>query len=201
MQTDRVETLRERKKRLTRETIAKTAADLFARRGYDGVTIGEVARAADVSEQTVYNYFPSKEHLVFDEADEFRRNILSAFASLAPGESPIAPVRAILDQFVTDVATGTAGGMPQLVAINPALRRHLLELVDDVAVDLAASPAFAHLSRPAARVLTRALLTILTTVIEEVGLLGVTGAPKARRRIHSDVTAALDLLEHGLRQS
>ena len=56
--------LRERKKEQTRQLIAETARRLFSERGFDRVTVAEVARAAEVSEQTVFNYFPTKEDLV-----------------------------------------------------------------------------------------------------------------------------------------
>lgn len=56
--------LRERKKQRTRELIAETARRLFSARGFDRVTVAEIARAAEVSEQTVFNYFPTKEDLV-----------------------------------------------------------------------------------------------------------------------------------------
>lgn len=56
--------LRERKKRATRELLMSTALDLFEERGFDDVSVAEVAAAADVSKATVFNYFPSKEDLV-----------------------------------------------------------------------------------------------------------------------------------------
>ena len=52
---------RERKKQQMREHIAETARRLFGERGFEGITVAEVAREADVAEQTVYNYFPTKE--------------------------------------------------------------------------------------------------------------------------------------------
>lgn len=64
------EGLRERKKRRTRQHISDVATGLFLERGFDAVTIAEVAGAADVSVNTVYNYFPAKEDLFLDRGDD-----------------------------------------------------------------------------------------------------------------------------------
>jgi AcrR family transcriptional regulator len=61
---------RERKKRETRLRISDIATGLFLERGFDAVTIAEIAEAADVSVNTVYNYFPAKEDLFFDREEE-----------------------------------------------------------------------------------------------------------------------------------
>jgi AcrR family transcriptional regulator len=58
---------RERKKQQTRQAISDVATTLFLERGFDAVTVAEVARAADVAVQTVFNHFPTKEDLFFDE--------------------------------------------------------------------------------------------------------------------------------------
>ncbi|WP_406454890.1 TetR/AcrR family transcriptional regulator [Streptomyces sp. NBC_00876] len=62
------EGLRERKKRRTRQHLSDVATGLFLERGFDDVTIAEIARAADVSVNTVYNYFPAKEDLFLDRS-------------------------------------------------------------------------------------------------------------------------------------
>ena len=59
--------LRESKKLHTRQQIADEAMRLFVTRGFDHVTVAEIAAAAGVSQKTVFNYFPTKEDLVFDE--------------------------------------------------------------------------------------------------------------------------------------
>ncbi|WP_406145905.1 TetR/AcrR family transcriptional regulator [Streptomyces sp. NBC_01012] len=62
------EGLRERKKRRTRQHLSDVATGLFVERGFDAVTIAEIAEAADVSVNTVYNYFPAKEDLFLDRS-------------------------------------------------------------------------------------------------------------------------------------
>src|SRR6478609_2478600 len=81
--------LRERKKLATRQLIAETARRLFAERGFDGVTVAEIARAAEVSEKTVFNYFPTKEDLVYWQLEAFEAQILGAIAGREPGESAL----------------------------------------------------------------------------------------------------------------
>lgn len=62
-----IEGRRERKKRQTRQAISDVATELFIERGFDAVTVAEVAKAADVAVQTVFNHFPTKEDLFFDQ--------------------------------------------------------------------------------------------------------------------------------------
>ena len=70
------ETLRARKKRQTRERVAAVAARLFRTHGYERVRMRDIAKAADVAEQTLYNYFPTKEHLIFDLDQEFEQRLV-----------------------------------------------------------------------------------------------------------------------------
>ena len=81
--------LRERKKQQTRERIAETARELFAQRGFDRVPVAEIARAADVSEQTVFNYFPTKEDLVYWQLGAFEEELLATIREREPGESAL----------------------------------------------------------------------------------------------------------------
>lgn len=69
---------RERKKAATRKNISDVATMLFLERGFDEVSIREVADAADVSPTTVFAHFAQKEALVFDEDDEQRDRLVSA---------------------------------------------------------------------------------------------------------------------------
>jgi AcrR family transcriptional regulator len=79
--------LRERKKQQTRALIADTARRLFAERGFDRVTVAEIARAADVAEKTVFNYFPTKEDLFYYRMEDFGAELLQAIRERKPGET------------------------------------------------------------------------------------------------------------------
>ena len=81
--------LRERKKEQTRHLIAETARGLFSERGFERVTIAEVAEAADVAVQTVFNYFPTKEDLVYWRLSSFEDDLLAAVIGRGPGESAL----------------------------------------------------------------------------------------------------------------
>jgi AcrR family transcriptional regulator len=91
--------LRERKKRETRESIASAASALFVERGFDAVTVGEVARAANVSRQTVFNYFRSKEEMLFDRDREVEAALVRALRERGPGTSVLDVFRAHTQAF------------------------------------------------------------------------------------------------------
>jgi AcrR family transcriptional regulator len=82
--------LRERKKQRTRELIAATARDLFIERGFEAVPVAVIARAAEVSEATVFNYFPTKEDLLYSRLEAFEEELLSSIRERQPGESILA---------------------------------------------------------------------------------------------------------------
>jgi AcrR family transcriptional regulator len=115
----RTEGLRARKKRAAREAIASTARRLFAERGFDAVTVAEVAAAADVSEKTVFNHFATKEDLAFAGREEGIARFVSAIADRPPGRSVLDVFRAmthtVLDVFV-------AGGDEDLLTVAKIIR-------------------------------------------------------------------------------
>src|SRR6266540_6264858 len=82
--------LRERKKLQTRQLIAEAARRLFAERGFAAVTVADVARAADVSEATVFNYFPTKEDLFYSGLEAFEEELLASIRERERGESLVA---------------------------------------------------------------------------------------------------------------
>src|SRR5215217_8370567 len=117
--------LRERKKRETREAIADAAMRLFAARGFDAVTVEEVAEAANVSRKTVFNYFPAKEDLVFRAGSERLTALVAAIRARVPGTSVVEPFRAqtaeYLDRIERDPVDAIVA-VPRLVRGSRALR-------------------------------------------------------------------------------
>ena len=85
--------LRERKKQQTRQAIFEAARRLFGERGFEEVTVADVARAADVSEVTVFNYFPTKEDLFYGGMQFFEEELLDAVRSRPRGESALNALR------------------------------------------------------------------------------------------------------------
>lgn len=85
--------LRERKKLQVRETIAHAAYELFSERGFDAVTVAEIADLAGTSVQTVFNYFPVKEDLVLNGRRIHEERLLNAIENRPSGMSAIEAAR------------------------------------------------------------------------------------------------------------
>src|SRR5579859_386663 len=102
--------LRELKKARTRQLIADTAARLFAERGYEHVSVADVARAAEVAEQTVYNYFPVKEQLVTDREEQVQDRLCDLIRSRPSAVSPATAIR----DFVLEAVAGIASIPPEI---------------------------------------------------------------------------------------
>jgi AcrR family transcriptional regulator len=113
------EGLRARKKRLARQAIAATARRLFAEHGYDTVTVAEIAAAADVSEKTVFNHFPTKEDLAFAGREEGIAMLVASLTERAPGTSVLDVFRALT---TTTIDTFVAGGDEDLLTVAKILR-------------------------------------------------------------------------------
>ena len=85
--------LRQRKKERTRRAITDAAMAMFLEHGFENVSIIKIAAAAEVSVQTVYNYFPAKADLVFDEADQITSDLQRAVRHRPPGQSALSAIR------------------------------------------------------------------------------------------------------------
>jgi AcrR family transcriptional regulator len=99
--------LRESNKARTRLSISDVATRLFVERGFENVTVAEIAEAAQVSVKTVFNYFSSKEELFFDRADDVRDVLLDAVRGRPTGTGALEALRAVVaDRLVPFDPTG-----------------------------------------------------------------------------------------------
>lgn len=117
---------RERKKAATRKAISDAATQLFVERGFDEVSIREVADAADVSPTTVFAHFPQKEALVFDEDDAQREMLVAAVRDRPEGTSVSDALRDLYRRELIGLAFDPTGAhrrqFMQLITDTPALR-------------------------------------------------------------------------------
>ena len=201
--------LRERKKLRTR-LIAETAGRLFVERGFDAVPVAEVARAAEVSEATVFNYFPTKEDLVYQGMEAFETELLTVVRERPAGESIVAAfARFVLAPrgFLAAPDEDSARfliAVSRMIAASPALRsrereilaRYTTSLAELIAEDTAADPDDL---RP--WVTARAMIGTHQSLIEFVRH-HLAGGPvdhiELARQVWARGREAMDLLEHGL---
>ncbi|MDN3263466.1 TetR/AcrR family transcriptional regulator [Streptomyces sp. CSDS2] len=150
---DRELSLRERKKRETRQRISDIATDLIGKRGFDAVTVAEIARAAGVSAMTVFNYFPRKEDLFLDRIPEAAGLFASAVRDRAPGEPPLAALRRLALRLLEERhplggVGDTFADFWRIVADSPALRARAREGVEEVETALAGAFGEAGVAAP-----------------------------------------------------
>lgn len=199
--------LRERKKLRTRQHIADVAARLFAEHGFENVTVDEVATAADVAKKTVFNYFPTKEDLAFDRAQQREIDIVALVRDRPPGTSVLAAFRAQGEQMLAWIAEQEPGfqrgSVIELIQTSQTLQRKALEIQEQQARVLAAELAAASGQPewdPLAHTVARTLLSANRAVFREVHRHLADGAspPDAARLARPAMTRVFDQLEHGL---
>ena len=204
--------LRELKKQQTRQLIADTAWRLFADRGFDRVTVAEVAREAQVAEATVFNYFPTKEDLFYHRLEAFEAGLVEAVAAREVGEPALAAVRRYLlasDGLLAQVEAGDADALQRLrtvnrvIAASPALQareQQAMARSTDRLAELLAAETGAAADDVTARVAASALLGVQRALVDHVRRRVLADDEPAR--LASDVRdlgrRAFALLEQGL---
>ena len=157
--------LRERRKARTRREIQEHALRLFLERGYEAVTVADVAQAAEVSSMTVFRYFPSKEDLVLSgEVDPLIGERLRAQPATVPlmRRLAMAFIEAVAELSEADRQVRAA--RVQLILATPALRARLWdamhttenEIVDALCGEVRDQAAVFHLRVAAAASLAAA---------------------------------------------
>jgi AcrR family transcriptional regulator len=199
--------LRERKKLQTRQLIADTAARLFVERGFDAVTVDEIAEAAEVARKTVFNYFPTKEDLALDRVTERENELIGIVRDRPEGMSLVTAfrqqaVRLICDREDRPARLGRAE-LIQLVDSSAALQRAIharrANLIRTLAAEVAAATgAPAH--DPVAFTAACSLLGAYRSLAHEYDHRHMAGQARATivLALHAEASRVFDLLDHGL---
>lgn len=205
--------LRELKKEQTRQLIADTAWRLFSNRGFDQVTVAEIAREAQVAEATVFNYFASKEDLFYWPLEAFGARLVETVGSRPPGESAVAAFRRALladGGLLAEAEGGAAQAAQRLRTVNrviagsPALRAREQQASNRTAEALAAvlaADAGVPESDPIPLVVANALMGAQRALLEYARRRVLSGADLTglAAEVRQHTAAAFALLEHGLR--
>ncbi|MFB4278278.1 TetR/AcrR family transcriptional regulator [Nonomuraea sp. MTCD27] len=192
------EGLRERKKRQTRQHISGVALGLFVQRGFDNVTIAEVAAAAEVSVNTVYNYFPTKEDLVLPPEEASAQRLADIVRERATGESAAGAVLARLRQEVRgrERQVGLSEGFGRVLEMMraaPTLTARLEDLgrqMTDALAAVLAEECGAGRDDPLPRVVAWHIGCLHALVLAEIGRLTTAG-----ERPDAIAGAVLELLD------
>lgn len=201
--------LRERKKAETRRHIAATARELFGVRGFEAVTVAEVAAAADVSEATVFNYFPSKEDLFYSGLEAFEAALLEAIRERPAGDSALAAFGRFVDEPRGMLASGDAEAMERQAAMarvieeSPALlarEEKILAGFTDSLAELLRAETGAKPDDVEPWVAANAIIGVHRALIGFARAQVLAGArnPALARRVRAQAKRALAALEHGL---
>jgi AcrR family transcriptional regulator len=194
--------LRERKKLETRQLLTEIALRLFAERGFEQVTVADIAAAANVSQKTVFNYFETKEDLALKGREEVEMELIRAVRDRGREE----PVLAVVRKHVLAIAERMRAlpaehrdAFRRVVATTPSvharMRQMSLRSEDELALVLAAETG-----APSNDVKPRIVASVIGVLARLA--FGMTGSQDTKRRSHveivSSINGAFDLLEQGL---
>ncbi|SRR6266702_430663 len=157
--------LRERKKLATRQAIADVAGRLFSQRGYDDVTVAEIAEAANVATKTVFNYFPTKESIFFDEDVIMEEAMIRAVRDRAPGESIYDGIRRLMTR---DIGPPGGDSLPGDADRAAAIAEHARVFTQAPALQAYAVNMFTRHEETLARLIADDLATATTDMIPRV---------------------------------
>jgi AcrR family transcriptional regulator len=204
--------LRERKKAIMRQLISDTATLMFLEHGFDEVRVSEVAAACDVSEKTIYNYFPTKESLLLDREEDSATALRKA---LGPDGEPISPVEAMVrilksevDEFVTHLDANQTmysqiAAFNDLIESTPSLKAARADMIDrlaQVAAESMAARAGVDPSDPEPQIAADALTSLWRIFYRAVVKYsnGDLSGNEIRAAVLGDVRRAARLLDTGL---
>lgn len=183
-----------------RHQLADAAARLFAEHGYDAVSVMDVARAAGVSDQTVFNYFPTKPELVLDRAEEIRELYRAVVRDRPDGITPAEALRPLvhadIDRYTAADFALARGEFPAQCLESSTLRRFALETRDQQATAIAEAIGETDpgLHPVVVRAHAAALVAVIQVITDRIGSAVLSDADRAvsAAGMRADADAALD---------
>ena len=199
--------LRERKKAKTRLSISEIATKMFIERGFDAVTVAEVAAAAEVSVGTIFNYFETKEDLFFDHEGDLIAAQCRFVRERRAGESITAALHrafhAAIDTDAIPRLISGEGRFVRTIEASPALRaraRFALDKTEAALAETIAEEVGAAKSDPTPRAVAAMVIAIERMLMEEAraAILRGDASTATKRRLRRTCDRAFELLESGV---
>jgi AcrR family transcriptional regulator len=199
--------LRERKKQHTRELIADAALELFLARGFDSVTIADIAQRADVDARTIYNYFPSKADLFYHRLEELKDSLLAAVRERGAGTSVLAAFSRFLlarqGVLGEERATARLRAVTAMIVGSPTLLAHEEQIYARFTAALAELLEAETRARPTdvqPAVVAHSLIGLHRALVAYVRAGTLAGTPNATlaRGVRAQAKKAIATLESGL---
>ena len=201
--------VRENKKRRTRQLIEESAVALFAERGYDNVTMAEVARRADVSSATVFNHFATKDALIFSGLERFECELLDVIRARPVTESLPQAFRSFVLAMNGSLTSSAPDAMRRLRTIaeiiesSVALRgreQQIYARYTDLLATLIADETVADRDDPQPWVIANALMGVHRALVRQVrnALLANTPPAQIVRQVRRQASVAFAQLDRGL---
>jgi AcrR family transcriptional regulator len=199
--------LRERKKAQSRLAISNVATKMFIERGFDDVTVAEVAAAADVSVATIFNYFETKEELFFDREGQVIETLRRFILERKAGET----ITSVLHR---EFLAAIDAGLPHLMADGASFLRTIegssalrarvrlgFEIAEASLAETIAEETEAVAGDPTPHIVAAMLVAIQRTLVESAGAAALRGDAVAstKRRLRQACDRAFVLLDGGMR--
>jgi AcrR family transcriptional regulator len=203
-------TLRKRQLEMTRDLIAETARRLFMERGFDAVTVAEIAREAGVSEKTVFNHFQTKEDLFYGRMEAFEQELVGAVRARRSGESMLQAFVAFASRARGMLADDDEGAgerlyaLQRLIADSPALlarERRIYAGYTDALAQVIADETGARAGDIAPWVAANAMIGVHRALVDWVRaevLAGERDTKRLTRGMRAQARRAQRVLEGGL---
>jgi AcrR family transcriptional regulator len=179
--------LRERKKLMTRKAILEVAETMFAERGFDNVTVAEIADAVNISAKTLFVYFPSKDDLVFADEDRVRDTVVAHIRDRAVGQTPLDAMGDLLREMMSASGARAVADLDRLLRMvgdNAVLRsrlRLMWERFEDAVAAYLAEETGAGRHAVAPRVAAAQLILVFRLLASADVLAYIRSHPKRRQ--------------------